>query len=146
MNYPTAGNSGPPGQGLNHAAPPSAAGLTRPNVMSKPLSFGSSLLRPFALTMQFTPAAGGAYTCMKKPLPQSTQAPPARHPSYSYLPAPARALVRILGGSQSGGCPIFHCFWGVLWFGHFPSSEPFPRTARQQRFTILAKYALRYSC
>ncbi|KAF4094628.1 hypothetical protein G5714_024594 [Onychostoma macrolepis] len=24
VNYPTAGNSGPPGQGLNHAAPPSA--------------------------------------------------------------------------------------------------------------------------
>ncbi len=37
-------------------------------------------------------------------------------------------------------------FGGYSGFGHFLSSEPFPRTARQQRFTILAKYALRYSC
>ncbi len=49
MNYPTAGNSGPPGQGLNHAAPPSAGRAHPSQRDEQPLSFGSSLLRPVAL-------------------------------------------------------------------------------------------------
>ncbi len=35
MNYPTAGNSGPPGQGSNHAAPPSA-GRAHPSQCGEP--------------------------------------------------------------------------------------------------------------
>ncbi len=80
-----------------------------------------------------------------KTLPQSTQAPPACHPGYSYIPAPARSLVRILGGSQSGGCPIFHCFWGVLWVRAFPELGALPQDStpttfyytRQIRITLL---------
>ncbi len=57
MNYPTAGNSGPPGQGLNHAAPPSA-GRAHPSQRGELLlSLGLSLPRLVALTTKFTQAA-----------------------------------------------------------------------------------------
>ncbi len=48
MNYPTAGNLGPIGQGLNHAAPPSA-GRAHPSQHGEPsLGLGLSPLRPVA--------------------------------------------------------------------------------------------------
>ncbi len=98
MNYPTAGNSGPPGQGLNHAAPPSA-GRAHPSQRDElPLSFGSSPPQPVALNHAVHTSGRWGLPMHAKPLPQSTQAPPARYPGYSYIPAPARSLVRVLGG------------------------------------------------
>ncbi len=127
MNYPTAGNSGPPGQGLNHAAPPSA-GRAHPSQRDElPLSFGSSPPQPVALNHAVHTSGRWGLPMHAKPLPQSTQAPPARYPGYSYIPAPARSLVRILGGSQSGGCPTFHCFWGgTLGSGISQARSPSP--------------------
>ncbi len=147
MNYPTAGNSGPPGQGLNHAAPPSA-GRAHPSQRDElPLSFGSSPPRPVALNHAVHTSGRWGLPMHAKPLPQSTQAPPARHPGYSYIPAPARSLVRILGGISVWRLSnIQLLFGGYSGFGRFPSSDPFPRTARQQHITIFAKYALRSSC
>ncbi len=48
MNYPTAGNSGPPGQGFNHAASPSA-GRAHPSQRGEPsLGLGWALPKPVA--------------------------------------------------------------------------------------------------
>ncbi len=134
MNYPTAGNSGPPGQGLNHAAPPSAGRAHPSQRDEQPLSFGSSLPRPVALNHAVHTSGRWGLHMHEKPLPQSTQAPPARHPGYSFIPAPARSLVRILGGSQSGGCPTFHCFWGVLWVRAFPELGALPQDSTPTTF------------
>ncbi len=147
MNYPTAGNSGPPGQGLNHAAPPSA-GRAHPSQRDE-----------HTVELRFEPSPTG------RPKPRSSHQRPVG-PTHACQTAPSehvgspgpssRLLLhtssRQISSAYFGGdlslAAVQHsiAFGGYSGFGQFPSSEPFPRTARQQRFTILAKYALRYPC
>ncbi len=134
MNYPTAGNSGPPGQGFNHTAPPSAVSHRWASV--EPSSSG----RP--KTTKFTPAVGGAH----QTAPSEHVGPPGL-PHKLLLGTSSRQISNAYLG---GGILVWRLsytlllFWGYSGFGPFPSSEPSPRQARLQRITILAKYALHY--
>ncbi len=146
MTYPTAGNSGSPGQGFNHAAPPSADRA----YPSQAVSHRWALVEPSPTgrpkTTKFTPAVGGAYyTCQIAP---SEQVGPPGLPHKLLLGTSSRQI----SNAYLGGILVWRLsyalllFWGYSGFGPLPSSEPSPRTARLQRITILAKYALRLSC
>ncbi len=147
MNYPTAGNSGPPGQGLNHAAPPSAGRAHPSQRDEQPLSFGSSLPRPVALNHAVHTSGRWGLHMHEKTAPSEHAGSPGPS-SRLLLYTSSRQISSAYFGGDLSLAAVQHsiAFGGYSGFGHFPSSEPFPRTARQQRFTILAKYALRYSC
>ncbi len=146
MTYPTAGNSGPPGQGFNHAAPPSADRAHPSQAVSHRLSSVEPSPTGRPKTTKFTPAVGGpTHACQTAP---SEHVDPPGLPHKLLLGTSSRQISNAyLGGNLSLAAVLHYIvFGGYSGFGPFPSSEPSPRTARLQRITILAKYALRLSC
>ncbi len=149
MNYPTAGNSGPLGQGLNHAAPPSA-GRAHPSQSGEPsLGHGLSPPQPVAPKPRSSHqrSVGPTHACQTAP---SEHVGPPSLPDRLLLETSSRQISSTyLGGGGGLSLAAVLCsiaFGEYSGFGPFPSSEPFPRTARQHRITILAKYTLPLSC
>ncbi len=110
MNYPTAGNSGPLGQGLNHAAPPSA-GRAHPSQSGEP-SLGHGLSPPQPVAQKFNSSVGPTHACQTAP---SEHVGPPSLPDRLLLETSSRQISSTyLGG---GGDLVWRLSYALLLLG-----------------------------
>ncbi len=118
MNYPTAGNSGPPGQGSNHAAPPSA-GRAHPSQRSNTVrKYGK---KEAGTGEHLTHFNNKIKTQMKSGSPSRTT---AAHKTQTKIPGLVLSLFHCRGQAVHQRCPVP---------SHGTASEPLSwlRTERQ---------------
>ncbi len=143
LDLPSDAGESTPGQAILPFQASCSMRLTRPaRRLLKPLSDAGKSL-PDRQTYLLHPAASKAY-----PTTMTVDCKSFRPLNFSLLSKPVR-----LGEPRSPDrCRREHSQPGNLNFLSptldtlDPSSEPFPRTARLQRISLFAKYALRSSC
>ncbi len=114
MTYPTAGNSGPPGQGFNHAAPPSADRAHPFQAVSHRWASAEPSPTGRPKITKFTPAVGGAYPYM------SNRSLRASRPPRPVLGTSSRQISNV----YLGGILIWRLSYALLLFGGTLGSGP----------------------
>ncbi len=145
MTYPTAGNSGPPGQGFNHAAPPSADRAHPSQAVSHRWASVEPSPTGRPKTTKFTPAVGGAHSCMPNRSLRARRPPGLPHKL--LLGTSSRQISNAyLGGNLSLAAVLHHIvFGGVLWVRALPELRALPQDStpttyyhtRQIRITFI---------
>ncbi len=118
MTYPTAGNSGPTGQGFNHAAPPSADRAHPSQAVSHRWASVEPSPTGRPKTTKFTPAVGGAYPYMPN---RSLRASRPPRPASQLLLGPSS---RQISNTYLGGILVWRLSYALLLFGGTLGSGP----------------------
>ncbi len=101
------------------------AGLTRPNAVSHRWASFEPAPTGRPKTTKFTPAVGGAHSCMPNRSLRARR-PPRPATSYSWELAPARSQTRIWGVILVWRLSYSILFLGFTGFGPFPARSPPP--------------------